>query len=54
VCSGCRADANDAVLVLLPLNITVLALDFSGSGLSQGTMSRWASWRCVQALGISC
>lgn len=35
-CSGCRADANDAVLVLLPLNITVLALDFSGSGLSQG------------------
>ncbi|KAI4371195.1 hypothetical protein MLD38_019460 [Melastoma candidum] len=34
--SGCRADANEAVIVLLPSNITVFTLDFSGSGLSDG------------------
>ncbi|GBG73999.1 hypothetical protein CBR_g17709 [Chara braunii] len=34
--SGCRADANEAVVVLLPCNITVFTLDFSGSGLSEG------------------
>ncbi|XP_071713825.1 uncharacterized protein [Rutidosis leptorrhynchoides] len=34
--SGCRADANEAALILLPSNITVFALDFSGSGLSDG------------------
>ncbi|KAL1358738.1 hypothetical protein HN51_003993 [Arachis hypogaea] len=34
--SGCRADANEAVVVLLPSNITVFTLDFSGSGLSEG------------------
>lgn len=34
--SGCRADANEAVTVLLPANITVFTLDFSGSGLSEG------------------
>lgn len=34
--SGCRADANEAAVVLLPLNITVFTLDFSGSGLSDG------------------
>ncbi|KFK32200.1 hypothetical protein AALP_AA6G210300 [Arabis alpina] len=34
--SGCRADANEAVMVLLPSNITVFTLDFSGSGLSDG------------------
>eukprot|EP00898_Chlorokybus_atmophyticus_P005065 jgi/Chlat1/555/Chrsp103S01006 len=34
--SGCRADANEAVYVLLPSNITVFTLDFSGSGLSGG------------------
>ena len=34
--SGCRVDAYDAVRVLLPLNITVFALDLSGSGLSGG------------------
>ncbi|KAK6917908.1 Serine aminopeptidase, S33 [Dillenia turbinata] len=34
--SGCRADANEAALVLLPSNITVFTLDFSGSGLSGG------------------
>ncbi|CAL9225769.1 unnamed protein product [Arabidopsis halleri] len=34
--SGCRADANEAVMVLLPSNITVFTLDFSGSGLSEG------------------
>ncbi|CAI5978671.1 unnamed protein product [Closterium sp. NIES-65] len=34
--SGCRADASEAVFVLLPSNITVFALDFSGSGMSQG------------------
>lgn len=35
-CSGCRADANEAVVILLPSNITVFTLDFSGSGLSDG------------------
>ncbi|XP_028202976.1 uncharacterized protein LOC114387060 isoform X6 [Glycine soja] len=34
--SGCRADANEAVVILLPSNITVFTLDFSGSGLSDG------------------
>ncbi|XP_072968769.1 uncharacterized protein [Typha angustifolia] len=34
--SGCRADANEAAMVLLPSNITVFTLDFSGSGLSGG------------------
>ncbi|KAJ4982001.1 hypothetical protein NE237_032838 [Protea cynaroides] len=34
--SGCRADANEAAIVLLPSNITVFTLDFSGSGLSDG------------------
>lgn len=36
LCSGCRADANEAAVVLLPSNITVFTLDFSGSGLSDG------------------
>ncbi|XP_074276597.1 uncharacterized protein LOC141600295 isoform X5 [Silene latifolia] len=35
--SGCRADANEAAVVLLPANITVFTLDFSGSGLSDGS-----------------
>ncbi|XP_057478074.1 uncharacterized protein LOC130765610 isoform X2 [Actinidia eriantha] len=34
--SGCRADGNEAAVVLLPSNITVFTLDFSGSGLSDG------------------
>ncbi|GAV70593.1 Abhydrolase_5 domain-containing protein, partial [Cephalotus follicularis] len=34
--SGCRADANEAAVILLPSNITVFTLDFSGSGLSEG------------------
>ncbi|XP_076910564.1 uncharacterized protein LOC143568250 [Bidens hawaiensis] len=34
--SGCRADANEAAVILLPSNITVFTLDFSGSGLSDG------------------
>ncbi|KAG8385929.1 hypothetical protein BUALT_Bualt03G0096300 [Buddleja alternifolia] len=34
--SGCRADANEAAVVLLPSNITLFTLDFSGSGLSDG------------------
>ncbi|KAM1456414.1 hypothetical protein ACFX1R_006513 [Malus domestica] len=34
--SGCRADANEAAVMLLPSNITVFTLDFSGSGLSEG------------------
>ncbi|XP_021766716.1 uncharacterized protein LOC110731193 isoform X1 [Chenopodium quinoa] len=34
--SGCRADANEAAVILLPANITVFTLDFSGSGLSDG------------------
>ncbi|PNX76596.1 abhydrolase domain-containing protein, partial [Trifolium pratense] len=29
--SGCRADANEAAVILLPSNITVFTLDFSGS-----------------------
>lgn len=34
--SGCRADASEAAIILLPSNITVFTLDFSGSGLSDG------------------
>lgn len=34
--SGCRADANEAAVMLLPSNITVFALDFAGSGMSGG------------------
>ncbi|XP_004296971.1 PREDICTED: uncharacterized protein LOC101299950 [Fragaria vesca subsp. vesca] len=34
--SGCRADASEAAIILLPSNVTVFALDFSGSGLSGG------------------
>lgn len=34
--SGCRADASEAAVILLPSNITVFSLDFSGSGLSGG------------------
>ena len=34
--SGCRAEGNEAAIVLLPSNITVFTLDFSGSGLSHG------------------
>ncbi|KAG5554840.1 hypothetical protein RHGRI_012411 [Rhododendron griersonianum] len=34
--SGCRTDASEAAIILLPSNITVFTLDFSGSGLSGG------------------
>ncbi|KAG9457439.1 hypothetical protein H6P81_001947 [Aristolochia fimbriata] len=34
--SGCRADASEAAIILLPSWITVFTLDFSGSGLSEG------------------
>lgn len=34
--AGSRVDANPVVRVLLPMNITVLALDFSGCGKSEG------------------
>lgn len=34
--SGCRADGNEAAIMLLPSNITLFTLDFSGSGLSDG------------------
>lgn len=34
--SGCRLDSLDCVRSLLPMNITILAFDFSGSGLSGG------------------
>ncbi|XP_039072123.1 uncharacterized protein LOC120219378 isoform X2 [Hibiscus syriacus] len=35
-CHGNRADASEAAMILLPSNITVFTLDFSGSGLSGG------------------
>ncbi|KAH0455030.1 hypothetical protein IEQ34_016954 [Dendrobium chrysotoxum] len=35
-CHGNRADASEAAIILLPSNISVFALDFSGSGLSEG------------------
>eukprot|EP01122_Echinamoeba_exundans_P001789 TRINITY_DN1177_c0_g1_i2.p1 TRINITY_DN1177_c0_g1~~TRINITY_DN1177_c0_g1_i2.p1 ORF type:complete len:535 (+),score=122.08 TRINITY_DN1177_c0_g1_i2:106-1710(+) len=38
--SGCRLDAQDAVRILLPMNIMVFAFDFSGCGLSSG---EWVS-----------
>ncbi|XP_028063180.1 uncharacterized protein LOC114266467 [Camellia sinensis] len=34
--SGCRIEALEAAAILLPSNITVFTLDFSGSGLSDG------------------
>ncbi|KAJ7954977.1 Alpha/beta-Hydrolases superfamily protein [Quillaja saponaria] len=34
--SGCRADGSEAAILLLPSNISVFTLDFSGSGLSGG------------------
>eukprot|EP00271_Cylindrocystis_brebissonii_P008118 TRINITY_DN22142_c0_g1_i1.p1 TRINITY_DN22142_c0_g1~~TRINITY_DN22142_c0_g1_i1.p1 ORF type:complete len:570 (-),score=127.02 TRINITY_DN22142_c0_g1_i1:274-1983(-) len=34
--SGCRVDANDAAVMLLPDNITLFTLDFAGSGASGG------------------
>ncbi|KAK3010648.1 hypothetical protein RJ639_011813, partial [Escallonia herrerae] len=34
--SGCRADASEAAIILLPSNVTVFTLDFSGSGISGG------------------
>ncbi|CAN8275210.1 unnamed protein product [Cochlearia groenlandica] len=34
--SGCRADASEAAIVLLPSNITIFTFDFSGSGISGG------------------
>jgi len=34
--SGCRCDANDVAALLLPQNICVVALDFAGSGKSDG------------------
>ncbi|GFQ05955.1 uncharacterized protein yqkd, partial [Phtheirospermum japonicum] len=34
--SGCRTDASEAAVILLPSNITIFTLDFSGSGLSGG------------------
>lgn len=34
--SGCRADASEAAIILLPSKITVFTLDFAGSGLSDG------------------
>nr|KYP58170.1 Uncharacterized protein yqkD [Cajanus cajan] len=34
--SGCRADGSEAAIILLPSNITVFTLDFSGSGISGG------------------
>ena len=34
--SGCRCDANDVAALLLPQNICVVALDFAGSGKSEG------------------
>ncbi|CAA0834780.1 alpha/beta-Hydrolases superfamily protein [Striga hermonthica] len=34
--SGCRTEASEAAIILLPSNITVFTLDFSGSGISGG------------------
>lgn len=65
--SGCRADANEAAVVLLPANITVFTLDFSGSGLSDGNyvslgwhekddlrvvVSHLRSNKCVSHIGL--
>lgn len=58
--SGCRADASEAAIILLPSNITVFALDFSGSGLSGGehVTLGWneVSGNCLKSLshGILC
>ena len=54
-CSGCRADANEAAVILLPSNITVFTLDFSGSGLSDGDYVSlgWHEVRCNFLLCIA-
>ncbi|KAL5729690.1 hypothetical protein ACHQM5_002603 [Ranunculus cassubicifolius] len=49
--SGCRADANEAAVILLPSNITVFTLDFSGSGLSDGDYVS-LGWHEKDDLGI--
>jgi hypothetical protein len=51
-CSGCRVDASEAAMVLLPSNITVFALDFSGSGISGGQHVT-LGWNEVSACSIS-
>lgn len=33
---GCRLDAVDCLSVLVPLDVTLVSLDFSGSGISEG------------------
>ena len=46
--SGSRCDATDAVRLLLPIGIDVFALDFGGSGLSEGThVSLGTCWCCA-------
>jgi hypothetical protein len=49
--SGCRVDASEAAMVLLPSNITVFALDFSGSGISGGEHVT-LGWNEVSAYSI--
>ncbi|KAL7250739.1 hypothetical protein ACSBR1_012706 [Camellia fascicularis] len=45
--SGCRADANEAAVILLPSNITIFTLEFSGSGLSDGDYA-WNLRPCLK------
>lgn len=51
--SGSRADASEAAIILLPSNITVFTLDFSGSGLSGGDHVS-LGWYEVKARFESC
>ena len=50
--SGCRADASEAAIILLPSNITVFTLDFSGSGISGGEHVT-LGWNEVSAFSIT-
>ncbi|GAB2299002.1 hypothetical protein Dimus_033078 [Dionaea muscipula] len=49
--SGCRVDANEAAVILLPSNITLFTLDFSGSGLSDGDFVS-LGWHEKDDLGV--
>jgi len=50
--SGCRADASEAAIILLPSNITVFTLDFSGSGISGGEHVT-LGWNEVSAFSLT-
>jgi len=49
---GCRLDSLEAVTLLLPSNVTVFALDFSGSGLSDGEYVSLGYFECQDLASV--